>query len=517
MNAFSSRREFLSQVGKGVLAATLSPAVAVELGLAPSGLAAETDSQALRFGEIEPLVAFLQDTPVGSLQPALMKKLGEGIGLKKLVAAGALANARTFGGEDYVGFHTIMALGPALAMAEDSPQDRAALPVFKVLYRNTNRIQEKGGRKAEAMSQRVQAGANSGDPAAALLAQVRQKNTAEAERILAAQPTAEDMLAALLPTVCQDQEVHRTVLPYRAWDLLPVVGREHADTLLRQSLRYCVRAESWRSPDWEKPALLLAKLLDEYKLPRASTRKADDAFVEELSRAIFGGTPEQAATAAAAALGEGMDPASVGEAVSLAANQLLLRDHGRRPSDEVAGKPVGSVHGDSIGVHASDSANAWRNLARVSTGRNAAACLVLGAWQAAEDRTNRGGDFAKWDPLPLPRHLDEAKPAEPAQMLGALEEAVRGNLQARACALVHRWGLLGHPEKPVFDLLLRFAVSEDGALHAEKFYRTVREEFASTRAAFRWRHLAALARVTASEHGKPAAGQAEARALLGVS
>jgi hypothetical protein len=64
--------------------------------------------------------------------------------------------------------------------------------------------------------------------------------------------------------------------------------------------------------------------------------------------------------------------------------------------------------------------------------------------------------------------------------------------------------------------LLRFAVSEDGALHAEKFYRTVSDEFASTRPAFRWRHLLALARVTASEYGRPAAGVAESRTLLNV-
>jgi hypothetical protein len=64
--------------------------------------------------------------------------------------------------------------------------------------------------------------------------------------------------------------------------------------------------------------------------------------------------------------------------------------------------------------------------------------------------------------------------------------------------------------------LLKYAVSEDGALHAEKYYRTVCEEFAETRPAFRWRQLIALARVTASECGRPAAGVAEARRLLKV-
>ena len=40
-------------------------------------------------------------------------------------------------------------------------------------------------------------------------------------------------------------EVHRVVLPYRAWEMLELVGKEQAHTLLRQSVRYCVKAESW--------------------------------------------------------------------------------------------------------------------------------------------------------------------------------------------------------------------------------------------------------------------------------
>lgn len=65
--------------------------------------------------------------------------------------------------------------------------------------------------------------------------------------------------------------------------------------------------------------------------------------------------------------------------------------------------------------------------------------------------------------------------------------------------------------------MLKYAISEDGALHAEKFYRTATEEFNSTRPAFRWRHLLALARVTASEYGRPAPGMAQARELLKLS
>jgi hypothetical protein len=81
---------------------------------------------------------------------------------------------------------------------------------------------------------------------------------------------------------------------------------------------------------------------------------------------------------------------------------------------------------------------------------------------------------------------------------------------------VHRYGSLDRPARPVFDLMLKYAISEDGALHAEKYYRTVTEEFATTRPAFRSRQLAGLARVTASEYGYPAPGVAEARHLLKV-
>ena len=144
MNQPQSRREFLADVGKGTLLATIGPALAAEFGITTHAAAGE--AMALNFGDMESLVCFMQETPVSKLQPALAAKLKEGMPLKKLVAAGVLANARNFGGEDYIGFHTLMALHPALNMAASMPDRQAALPVFKVLYRNTNRIQEFGGR-----------------------------------------------------------------------------------------------------------------------------------------------------------------------------------------------------------------------------------------------------------------------------------------------------------------------------------------------------------------------------------
>src|SRR2546426_4386817 len=147
MNTSRTRREFLAEVGRGMLVATVGYELASELGLA-STLGDET---ALSFGPLEPLVCLMQETPVNRLLPTVVERLRAGTELGRLIEAAALANARTFGGEDYVGFHTMMALAPALHMARELPAELQPLPVFKVLYRNTNRIQEHGGRQDEVL------------------------------------------------------------------------------------------------------------------------------------------------------------------------------------------------------------------------------------------------------------------------------------------------------------------------------------------------------------------------------
>ncbi|HEV3137881.1 MAG TPA: hypothetical protein VGZ26_08245 [Pirellulales bacterium] len=518
MKTARTRREFLAAVGQGMMVASVGAGLASDLGLASAR--ADEGGEPLSFGPLEPLVALMQETPIARLLPTLVEQLNRGTELKSLLAAGALANARTFGGEDYVGFHTMMALAPSYHMARELPEPRQALPVLKVLYRNSNRIQEHGGRPSEVLKHVAPLPLDSGQSGGeALRAAVHARDIMRGERMLVgvAQSSPIDAFNDVLYPVQETSDVHRIVMPYRAWDLLGLIGQQHAETLLRQSVRYCIKDEAiTRRQRSDLPRTLLPKLMDQYHLAGRTPgdRAADDAWVAKMSETIFTSTPEQAAEAAAGALAEGFAPDAIGEAISLAANQLVLRDAGRPATAEIEGKPIGSVHGDSIGVHASDSANAWRSIARIGNARNVFASLILGAHQVALDRVDRGGDFLHWDPLPVARHLERLSATDPDSLLKEADRAIRGNLQARACAVVHRYGQLGHPDRGVFDLLLGYAVSEDGALHAEKYYRTVSEEFASTRPAFRWRQLTALARVTASEYGRPAAGCDEARELL---
>ncbi|MGE3780003.1 MAG: hypothetical protein AB7F89_22635, partial [Pirellulaceae bacterium] len=482
MGAWVSRRRFLSHVGHGTLLATLGPALAMELGMVPPAFG-EAVATPLSFGHLEPLVRELQETSVDKLQGALVRKWQQGVSLKTLIGAGALANARTFGGQDYVGFHTFMALAPALKMAELLPSNSAVLPVLKVLYRNTNRIQEFGGRDAEVLQQLPASSGVAGADAAALQRAVRGRQVPEAENILA-QLVAGDRLQAfnaLLPLVEDNPEVHRTVLPFRAWDMQQIVGTEHALTLLRQSLRYCLQSEVYRRDNWDVHGRMLTGLLDEFRLvgKDVGTRTAEDSFVQKLSDELATCQPDEAARAAASALADGFAPAVIGEAMSLAACQLVLRDGGRQPQWESPGKPAGCVHGDSVGVHASDAANAWRNMASVTSGTSALSCVIIGAWQVARDRTS--SPILLDQPLPTARHLQETTATNADVLLEQLDEAVRFNQQAHATASVQRYGELKHAPERVFGKLLQYAVSEDGALHAVTYFQTVRDDFASTR------------------------------------
>jgi hypothetical protein len=505
------RREFLADVGRGMLIGSVGAALAADMGLG-TARAAEEDT-ALSFGKLETLVAQMQQTPAEKIVPAMVARLKDGDDLKTLTAAAALANARTFGGQDYIGFHTFMALAPAYSMSRLLPKEEAALPVLKVIHRNTTRIQQRGGRKSEVLH-KVEP-AEKVESKDAIQKATRDADAGKGERVLAKEyhDAPGEAYNHLQYSVQDDVDVHRVVLSWRAWESLDFVGKEHAVTLLRQSVRYCATTESHYKKRKHEPAIrrVLPKVMDGYKLlsKGVGKKKADDEWIDKMSRQIYSADRDAAADLAAAALADGIDPEALGEAIALAACRLVLHDRGRTKGQVSDGKPEGSVHGDSVGVHASDAANAWRNIARVSDKRNQIASLIVAAYHTA----GQSGGLNR-DPYPTSAHLEKVTAKDAKALLKLADEAIRAKDQAAACATIHRYGEHKHDAEAAFALLLGYATSEDGSLHAEKYFRTVRQEFASSRQAFRWRHLAALARVTASEYGRTAGGYKQARELL---
>ncbi len=514
----ASRRQFLNQVGSGMLMAGLGTSLAADLGI---GVAfADEVPSALDFGKLEPLVRLMQETRPAELTAALVKRLKSGEELRTLVAAGALSNARTFGGQDYIGFHTFMALAPAYRMSKELPTELQALPVLKVLHRNATRIQEFGGRQSEVLhSVAPEAIPSKESPGEYLRSIARTGDVERADRIFAslAHLPVGEAFNHLQFEVDDEVDVHRVVLAWRALDTLELAGNEWANCLLRQSIRYCANTEKQIQAHNQQVSPIrqvLPSLLDQYKLlgRQLGTRIGDDLWISELADAIFRGSREHAANAVAQSLVEGFSPEAVGEAISIAANRLVLHDPGRPEKWANVEKPEGSCHGDSVGVHASDAANAWRNTVRVSSPRNVVASLLVGAFH-----TGGQSDRSTSAPYPFAEHLAEVRDEKAEVLIAQADEAIRSKEQFRAAAIVKRYGQLGHGERPMFDLMLRFATSEDGALHAEKYYHTALVEFSSTRNAFRWNQLVALARVTASEYGRTSLGYLEAKELLGVS
>lgn len=401
-----------------------------------------------------------------------------------------------------------MALMPAYRMAEELPKDRQSLPVLTVLYRNAGFIQASGGRPREVLRPVEPAKLPEGQPGSEVLRDaVRRRSMPDADRTFAGlcQGPALDAFHALLPTLHdRADEVHRVVLVHRAWETLDVVGREQAQTLLRQSVHYCVRQEDHKNNFGTGIRTLLPRLFDQHKLQHRELgkRQAEDAWVEKMSQAIIKAPADQAAGLVAEAVVEGWSADSIHEAISLVANQLILRDNEKQ------------IYGASWGVHACDAMNAWRNITRVANSRSAIVSLLSAAYGLADPNANAAGSAAKLAPRPRPDALARVKAVAADALLQEAEDAIRNQDQDRACAVVARYGEQGHAARPVFDLLLRYIISEDGDKHSEKYYRTVTEEFAATRPAFRWRQLVGLARYAASAYGRPAPGYAEVCKLL---
>ncbi len=294
--AAKNRREFLDCVGRGMLVAGLGTSLSADLGF--SSAFAEEGADSLSFGEHDALVDLLQSTSPGKLQPILIEKLNRGeTDLTKLMSAAALANAESFGGEDYVGFHTAMAMLPALGMAELLPAGRQPLPVLKVLYRNSATIQEFGGPSKKTLRKlSAQQHHADGDVGVQIRNAARQTDLKRAETLFAglADAPIDEMFNALQPAMQDDINVHRFVFAYRTRGLAELLGKEHAYDILRQCVRFCVNHEQnrVRRKYPESPIrALMPKLLDQHKLAGKSfgTRDPGDAWVDaDPSAAVVG-------------------------------------------------------------------------------------------------------------------------------------------------------------------------------------------------------------------------------------
>ena len=417
----ANRREFLESVGRGMFVAGLGAAVAQDLGFSPAfAYEGATD---LSFGKFDGLVDLMQSTPAEKLQPILIEKLSRGeTDLTQLISAGALANAETFGGEDYVGFHTAMAMLPALQMSGQLASERQPLPILKVLYRNSQQIQQYGGASKKTLREMHAAEeATVENAGVAIRDACRASDVAKAEQLFGplGKGSLEDAFNALQPAMQDDINVHRFVFAHRTYGLASLLGSDYAHTILRQCVRFCITHEAG-AEEAQQPRIAHSGL-DAQAARSVQARRQVARHARSGRRRRRGpgqgrsikARRNKSADAAAAALADGISPEVVGEAISLASNLMVLRQ----------GADQWRTHGDSAGVHSSDATNAWRNMARIPSPQYAVSGLIVAAYHVAAHKPFSGEAYPTADH----RALVKANDAE--GLLAEAEDAVRHNDQ----------------------------------------------------------------------------------------
>ena len=207
--------------------------------------------------------------------------------------------------------------------------------------------------------------------------------------------------------VQDNTNVHRVVLAWRAWAMLDLTGKEHAHTLLRQSVRFCVDEEAnIRKYGSAEPL----------RRPAASPARRPTPDVPRHGQATAGrrldradGPDDLRLVAREGRLGGRRRPGRrhrdrEHRRGDLAGGQSARPARPRPARADSDAKPKGSVHGASVGVHASDSANAWRNIARVANRRNALASMIVGAYHTAGQAGSLNAE-----PYPLAEHREKVR------------------------------------------------------------------------------------------------------------
>lgn len=463
--------------------------------------------EGLDLGQFARLADLLSQTPLDRLQPQILKEVKAGTSTAQLTAAGALANARAFGGEDYTGYHAFMALMPAYEISQSMSGDAALLPIMKVLYRSAARMQEAGRKSRPRLTAPPERAKKAQLDSKQLIARVHKEDTRGAEATFA-EILERDLPAsfeALIRVVCQEVDVHRVVLAWRGWDLMRLTGEEHAQTLLRQSVRQCVSREGNLGNEpirKELPAVLAESGVWDTPL---GSEVPDDAWIDATARKLADASRKGGASIVAEALKRGITTESIGQTLSLAATHLMLRQEGRRTAS--AGKPVGSVHGAGTGVHGSDTAAAWRGMARFGSPNQRKLALIAGGYHVSGQSHNVAKRLLNYEDRAL-----ESKSAD--ELIGQLRECLQTQDQKGAAAASAAYGHAGHKLTPLLAELLKSSVAAEGALHAEKYYRTQVEAIEGDRPSLRPIHLAALGRVCASQSGELAVGRSQALDLL---
>jgi hypothetical protein len=461
---------------------------------------------------IEPLVAFVEDTPPERIVAATNDRLAAGTPTKDMLLASALAVVRSSDlppGHHGGPLHPLSGIHAVQHIAARLPGEYARLPVIQNVAVANKHIH------SPAMGPYILAEAepvSEADSVEATLDAMRRAVTRGVynacdhyflylmERLSPMQ-VLEHLLDVGIPKNQIDD--HYFLFPVFTWRALEYFGWEWAKFIGRAPVRYVTRPTVPTS--LEDVDRLIAKYgLLEREL-RLHTGHDETAAVTALAGDIgrcdrFIDVPGMLA----AALGDGLSLEGVGEALSVGGSTLFLR----------------SLTGNPMDVHINTGANTRRYLLRQPELSMRTKLRALLVWNTGpEVRMAERMLAPNLQPEPervaaLPWRTQDDLLDEIEFLIGRLpvgERLPAANLATwrstdevkHVAALAQQYADLGYAPEPLITLVGTIACRDNFTeMHAFKHHQATYEEFHATRPSLRWRHLVAAVQAAAISHGR---------------
>jgi hypothetical protein len=337
----NTRRTFLQRgAAAGALAGLGDLAFLSQLR--PVGAAeAKVDARALRLHpEVEPIVRLLEETPRDKLLEEVAARIRRGLSYRELLAGLLVAGVKNVEPRPDVGhkFHTVLVVNSAHLASISSPPEHRWLPIFWALdhYKSSAQrdVEERGDWVMQPVNEDAIPSASRAAKQFAAAMDAWDEGAADAAVAgLARTAGADAVYEQFFRYGMRDFRSigHKAIYVANSRRTLDAIGWHHAEPVLR-SLSYALLMHEGENPskrdaDADRPYRrnleLAADVRDDW-LDGAEDKGATQRLVETLRTA----SNDEACDEVAQALGRGVSPQSVWDALHLAAGELLMRQTG---------------------------------------------------------------------------------------------------------------------------------------------------------------------------------------------
>jgi len=466
----------------------------------------------VRYAEtIEPLVRFIEDTPASEIVDATLAKLRDGVPMKTMLTASALAVTRSSDlppGHHGGPLHPVAGVHAVNQLSSRLDGEQRFVPIIQHVALSNRHINHPEMGPYNLMEfEPLDAGGVEATKAA-FLHSVTRGETNKADHFflwlwknIPAVEALDLLLDVAIPKNILDD--HYFIYPAFTWRSVEALGQEHLAVLMRPAVRYVARFP--RAPAIPE----IESLMEEYDLLNVVTRmksgEDETVAIGELGEAlrevtVFSDVPVMLAKA----LAGGLSLEGAGEAMSIGAAGLFLR----------------SLTGNPMDVHLHTSANLRRFLLKLEGISLRNKILLLLLWHTGPEvkSTQRRMESTI---QPDADAVAALPPLSQADLLEAISQSIYDQ-PPTDWSKVSNLGLMrAVPEVKITMNLAQQYVNCDydpevlikrlgeivcrdnfTEMHAYKHHQAIVEEFYGTRAPWNKMHLVAGAQAAAISHGK---------------